>query len=146
MREKLIELIKTGFSECWRPVEGYAEIVVEDLADYLIDHGVTLETDTIKTKFDRIYEYLTFHGVKPETVIKGGFKKPLTIAERADLERICISIEQKCREMAQPGMWERYTRHMECGEVREFAQYYRDMELVYKLITGHELWPPKEVV
>lgn len=43
MREKLIELIKTGISECWRPVEGYAELVVEDLADYLIDHGVTIQ-------------------------------------------------------------------------------------------------------
>lgn len=70
----------------------------------------------------------------------------LTIKERADVERICGMIERKCRDMMQPGMWERYTRHMECGEIREFAQYYRDMETVYKALTGVELFPqpPKE--
>lgn len=65
----------------------------------------------------------------------------LTIKERANVERICRMIEQKCRDMMQPGMWERYTRHMECGEIREFAQYYRDMETVYKALTGVELFP-----
>lgn len=119
MRDKLIEILYNGFHVSPKDdLNG----VVQKAADYLIAHGVTLATDT-----------------------DVGDKKPLTIAERADLERIRISIERKCLDMAQPGMWERYTKNMECGEIREFAQYYRDMELVYKLITGCELpWPPKE--
>lgn len=67
----------------------------------------------------------------------------LTVKEKADIHRICITIEQKCRDMMLSGMWERYTRHMECGEIREFAQYYRDMETVYKALTGVELFPQK---
>ena len=131
MRDKLIELIKSRQDPCASgdcpfendDVSPCGMCVEESLADHLIAHGVTLATDT-----------------------DVGDKKPLTIAERADLERIRISIERKCLDMAQPGMWERYTKNMECGEIREFAQYYRDMELVYKLITGYELpWPPKEV-
>lgn len=66
----------------------------------------------------------------------------LTVAEKADIARICMGIEQLCINMAQPGTWEAHTRHMECGEIRELAQRYRDMELVYKVLAGHELFAP----
>jgi hypothetical protein len=69
-------------------------------------------------------------------------KPMLTVAEKADLDRICKDMLWKCTEMCQPGMWESYTRHMECGEIREFAQYYKDVELLYKVLTGHEMFAP----
>ena len=125
MRDKLIELMNNAMltRENDRLMYGEARLTFEELADYLIAHGVTLATDN-----------------------NVGDKKPLTIAERADLNRIQIDIERKCRAIAQPGVWERYTKHMECGEVRALTQYYRDMGLVYKLITGCELPEvPKEV-
>ena len=107
---------------------------------YKLENRLALANATmgkVAIKYDEVADYLIAHGVTVQPL--------LTVAEKADLERIRISIERKCRDMAQPGMWERYTKHMECGEVRELAQYYRDMELVYKLITGCELpWPPKE--
>ena len=118
MRDKLAKLI----FDCWlvgtSDADGRAPTAAE-YADHLIAHGVT------------------FADVPDNNV---GDKKPLTIGERADIARICMGIEQLCRNMAQPGTWEAHTRHMECGEIRELVQRYRDMELVYKALTGHELF------
>ena len=121
MRDKLIELLN-GLIGCGYELHDRIKVVSNsEIADYLISHGVT------------------FADV-PNTNV--GDKKPLTIAERADIERICQTMVWKCTEMCQPGMWERYTRHMEGGERREFAQYYKDMELLYKVLTGHEMFAP----
>lgn len=45
MKDKLIELITVGFSECTKPHEVYAQLDLEALADYLIVHGVTVQAD-----------------------------------------------------------------------------------------------------
>lgn len=44
MRGKLIELIIDGFRNCTKPHEACIQLDLEALADYLIAHGVTIET------------------------------------------------------------------------------------------------------
>lgn len=62
-----------------------------------------------------------------------------------DIKRIIASKKARLEALAQPGMWIRYTKNMECGEIREFKQSCIDDEIIIEALEKQipkkfELW------
>ena len=47
-----------------------------------------------------------------------------------DIKRIIAYKKARLEALAQPDMWIRYTKNMECGEIREFQQSCIDDEII----------------
>lgn len=51
-----------------------------------------------------------------------------------DAERIVANIKYRLDEMAKPEIWYKYTKNMECGELREFKQSFIDDEIIMEAL------------
>ena len=60
-----------------------------------------------------------------------------------DIKRIIASKKARLEALAQPGMWIRYTKNMECGEIREFKQSCIDDEIIIEALE--RLTPKKPI-
>lgn len=47
-----------------------------------------------------------------------------------DIKRIIAYKKERLEALSEPGVWIRYTKNMECGEVREFKQSCIDDEII----------------
>ena len=51
-----------------------------------------------------------------------------------DIKRIIAYKKARLEVLAQPDMWTRYTKNMECGEIREFKQSCIDDEIIIEAL------------
>lgn len=63
--------------------------------------------------------------------------------KKQDAERIIKERQRKLDELSRPEVWERYTRHMECGEEREFKQDCIDDEIIIEALKPYTSHKPK---
>lgn len=54
--------------------------------------------------------------------------------DRKDAERIVAYTQHRLDELAKPEVWDKYTRHMECGELKEFKQGCVDDEIIIEAL------------
>lgn len=54
--------------------------------------------------------------------------------DRKDAGRIVTYTQHRLDELAKPDVWDRYTRHMESGELKEFKQSCADDEIIIEAL------------
>lgn len=62
---------------------------------------------------------------------------------KQDAERIIKERQRRLDELSRPEIWDRYTRHMECGEEREFKQSCIDDEIIIEALKPYTSDKPK---
>ncbi len=56
------------------------------------------------------------------------------MANKADVLRIIAAKKKRLKDLSNPSVWERITRHMEGGELREFKQSCVDDEIIIEIL------------